>query len=594
MNLKIRLKTVVVALATAGLIACHSSKSNVVESPTTDAAPEDTQNRGMVVTANPLATEVGVAILEAGGSAVDAAVAIESVLSLVEPQSSGLGGGGFMLHYHNETNRIDVYDGRETAPAGATADMFLNENGEAMRFLEAKNSGVSIGVPGMVSLLALAHKDHGTLPWPSLFEPAIELAEDGFTVSPRLSNFQERFKNNIPDTLNEGPTDLYQYFYNQDGSAKKILVNLEYANTLRSISESPENFYRGDLAKEIVTAANAKPRAGSLSVDDLANYQARKLEPLCTSYQDKTLCGPPPPSSWVAVGMVMGMLEQAPRFTEESPQLRDWTIFGEALRLGYADRDQYVADDEFVDVPLAGLLNQNYLALRAEEINPDHAVAEVLPGDPWAFENIVAKKYGKDSTIDMAGTTHFSVIDAEGNVVAMTASVESVFGSTRMAGGMILNNQLTDFARTPVDAEGQPLANAAAPLKRPRSSMSPTIVLDDNGEFFMSTGSPGGNSIISYTLKTLVGVLDWGLTPQEAVNLPNMVARDDSVRIERDRASADLINALNNYGFNVTESQGENSGLSVIVQMPDGGLEGGVDPRREGTIGIPSHNIEDY
>ena len=262
------------------LSACNTAEDtfNPVTLNTSTLTPTaGTTRTGMVVTANPLATDVGVAVLEAGGSAVDAAIAIEAVLSLVEPQSSGLGGGGFMLHYHNETNRIDVYDGRETAPAGATPDMFLDSSGNALGFLDAKNSGVSIGVPGMVSLLALAHRDHGTLPWSSLFDPAIELAEEGFQVSPRLTNFLNRFKPNIPDTPEEGPTDLYQYFYNHDGSAKETLANPDYANSLRLIGENAAHFYQGDLARQIVSAANAEPRAGTLSLDDLANYQARKL-----------------------------------------------------------------------------------------------------------------------------------------------------------------------------------------------------------------------------------------------------------------------------------------------------------------------------
>lgn len=258
------------------------------------------------------------------------------------------------------------------------------------------------------------------------------------------------------------------------------------------------------------------------------------------------------------------------------------------MRLAYVDRDQYIADSEFVSLPLTGLLNESYLDSRAELINPEQASVNIEFGDPWAYENdeLAAINYGLDATIDAAGTTHFSVIDAKGNVAVMTASVESVFGSTRMAGGMILNNQLTDFSRVPIDNEGQPIANAVEPNKRPRSSMSPTIVLDANGEFLMSTGSPGGNSIISYTLKTLVGVLDWGLTPQEAIDLPNMVARGDTVRIESERASAELIQALKDYGFNVQESEGENSGISIILREADGNLVGGADPRREGTIGI--------
>eukprot|EP00903_Cladosiphon_okamuranus_P004246 g4244.t1 len=541
----------------------------------------------MVVTANPHATNAGIAILEAGGSAVDAAVAIEAVLSLVEPQSSGLGGGGFMLHYDAEIKKIDVYDGRETAPEGATAEMFLQGNGEPMSFWDAKNSGLSIGVPGMVSLLNLAHQDHGALPWHSLFDSAIRLSEQGFEVSPRLSGYLQRFKDRTPSKLEEGPTDAYQYFYDAAGSPEERLVNAAYAETLVQVAENPRFFYEGELAQAIVDAANAPPRAGSLSIEDMSAYSARKLEPLCIAYNTQTVCGPPPPSSWVAVGMVMGMLETSPRFLDEADRNRDWAMLGEALRIAYADRDQYVADDDFIQVPLSGLLSSEYLATRAAEINAAQAAEYIEPGNPWEFELADAATYGSDTTVDRTGTTHFAVVDAAGNAVAMTASVESVFGSTRMAGGMILNNQLTDFARDPLDDQGLTPANIVEPGKRPRSSMSPTIVLDENGEFFMSTGSPGGNSIISYTLKTLIGVIDWKLSPQEAVDLPNMVARGDLVRIEQSRATQDLIDSLKTYGFDVQESAGENSGLSVILRTPDGGLEGGVDSRREGTIGIP-------
>lgn len=542
---------------------------------------------GMVVTANPHATNAGIRVLEAGGSAIDAAVAIEAVLSLVEPQSSGLGGGGFMLHYDAKSARIDVYDGRETAPSGATADMFLQSDGNPMGFLDAKNSGLSIGVPGMVSMLAMAHSDHGVNDWPSLFEAAIELAESGFEVSPRLHGYLAGPRQLIPNSAEQGPLEAYQYFYDALGQPKTHLINQEYADSLRLIQQDYRNFYEGIIAEQIAAAVSQPPRAGSLSLEDIANFEAVKVSPLCIDYGSNRICGPPPPSSWIAVGMTMGILENTPRNLDSENRLQDWAIVAEASRLAYADRDQYIADTNFVEVPLQGLLNENYLAERAELIDANQAITNISFGNPWAYETTeTASSYGLDATLDMAGTTHFAVVDAQGNAVALTASVESVFGSTRMAGGMLLNNQLTDFSRTPVDENGVIIANAVESLKRPRSSMSPTIVLDSDGKFLMSTGSPGGNSIIAYTLKTLVGVLDWGLTPQEAVDLPNMVARGDIVRIESERASAELIQSLNNYGFNVQESAGENSGLSVILRNPEGNLIGGVDPRREGTIGV--------
>lgn len=555
--------------------------------PENDSAGESagkSTGAAMVVTANPVATRVGEEILRAGGNAVDAAIAIESVLSLVEPQSSGLGGGGFMVYYHAADKRVEVYDGREKAPAGAHSDMFLKEDGQRYGYLEAKNSGLSIGVPGMVSLLSLAHDERGQLPWEALFEPARKLAREGFTVSPRLASFFEKYGMRlIPSSEDQGPLDAYHYFFDESGTLRDRIKNPDYANTLELIAANPADFYRGPLAEEMVAAAHHAPRAGTLSLGDLADYTARKVEPLCMDYRGRTLCGPPPPSSWVAVAMTLGMLEATSFPTGD--EMTDWAMFTEAQRLAYADRDFYVADNDFVPVPLSGMLNRDYLAERANLINPDGAEETVANGDPWAFQpERTASLPGKDTTIDYAGTTHFVVVDRWGNAVSMTATVESIFGSTRMAGGMFLNNQLTDFAKQPRDDEGVLVANHPAPGKRPRSSMSPTIVLNGNGEFEMATGSPGGNSIIAYTLKTLVGVIDWGLTPQEAVNLPNVVARGDTVRVESARASQEMLAAMRAFGFQIKESAGENSGLSVILRHSDGELEGGVDPRREGTI----------
>jgi len=544
-----------------------------------------TRSSAMVVTANPHATETGEWVLQQGGSAVDAAIAIEAVLSLVEPQSSGLGGGGFMMHLAGETAELAVYDGREVAPAGASPTMFLDDSGNPLPFLAAKNSGLSIGVPGVLAMLKLAHKEHGALPWSSLFAPAQRLAIEGFEVSPRLASFVSRYNGRlIPLTPEDGPMDAYRYFYDQEGKTRTQLVNPAYAKTLETIAEDPDIFYRGPLAQAIVAAANKPPRAGTLSLEDLAGYRAVKRSPLCINYRKQQVCGPPPASSWVGVGMMLGLLEHTSFPTGNRED--DWAMVIEAQQLAYADRDHYVADASRISVPLAGMLNKTYLGTRAQLINPKQAIENVTHGDPWAFEpeTTALTTFGKDTTDDRAGTTHFVVVDHEGNVVSMTASVESIFGSARMVGGMFLNNQLTDFARDPFDGEGKLVANHAAPGKYPRSSMSPTIVLDGDGDFLMATGSPGGNSILAYTLKTLVGVLDWGLTPQQAVDLPNVVARGDSVRIESSIASPTLVETMRQRGFNVKESSGENSGLSVVVRTPAGGFLGGVDPRREGTI----------
>lgn len=570
------------------LAACSTAPTHTAV--TQNSKSTHTSSTGMVVTANPLASQAGAEVLRAGGSAVDAAIAIEAVLSLVEPQSSGLGGGGFMVHFDNQSNTLAVYDGRERAPSNISATQFLDEQGKSIGFINAKNSGLSTGVPGMVAMLALAHKDHGQLPWAQNFERAKQLAIDGFQLSPRLQNFLVRFGKYIPAKIAEGPLDARQYFFDEQGQPLPIgalRTNPAYAKTLELIAADPAAFYEGAIAQQIVEQVAKKPRAGSLSLEDMRNFKASKREALCKEFKGKQLCGPPPSSSWVAVGATLGLLEEFPPFSPQGAEdPANWVRFAQAQRLAYADRDFHVADNEFVDVPLEGLLNSNYLRLRATQATPARAKESLLPGNPWIFQAGDKAALGADATVDEAGTTHFVVVDAQGDVVSVTASVESIFGSTRMAGGMFLNNQLTDFSFRPRDEEGLLIANRIEPNKRPRSSMSPTIVLDENGEFLMATGSPGGNSIIAYTAKTLVGVLEWGLSPQQAVDLPNLVARGAKVRIEKDRAAPELIQGLRDYGFDVKESAGENSGLSVVVRKPDGTLEGGVDPRREGTIEI--------
>lgn len=554
------------------------------------AAETEPRSPMMVVTANPHATEAGLEVLKSGGSAVDAAVAIEAVLSLVEPQSSGLAGGAFMVHFDNNTKTIAVYDGRETAPKAIDENLFIGLDGKPLGYIEAKNSGLSTGVPGAVAMLSLAHADHGSLQWSSLFQSAQNLAVSGFEVSPRLYGTLKAFSRYIPNTIDEGPTDAWRYFYDANGQPRPVgylLKNPDYVSTLQAIAADPNNLYRGQLAEAIVSMVGQAPRAGRLSLDDMASYRAIKREAVCAPYREMQLCGPPPPSSWVTVGHIMGLLDAKSSFSSlGANDSKNWALFVDAQRLGYADRDQFVADSEYVPVPLSGMLNADYIDLRASLITRGKAIEVVSHGDPWQFDNANLKTlYGIDRTEDTPGTSHFVVVDGEGNVVSMTATVESVFGSTRMVGGMFLNNQLTDFSRQPYDATGKLVANAPGPGKRPRSSMSPTIVLDDAGEFLMATGSPGGSNIIAYVAKTLVGVLDWGLTPQQAAELPNVVARGKVVRVEADTGSEVLVSELKSMGFTVDGSRGENSGLSLVLRHKNGTLEGGVDPRREGVIG---------
>lgn len=566
------------------LVGCTTSQ-RVEQSTTSTTSP------GMVVTANPHATEAGLEVLRAGGSAVDAAIAIEATLSLVEPQSSGLAGGAFMLHYDAKTKSLTAYDGRETAPSGATPTMFLTDEGERMGYFDAKNSGLSTGVPGIVAMLKMAHDDYGKLAWDRLFTHASKLATDGFKISPRLNYMTTRFRKFMPDTEDEGPTDAFEYLYDDNGDpypVGHVLKNPAYAETLEVIASNPRAFYEGELAKQIAEMVQRQPRAGTLTAEDIAAYKPIKREAICQPYRDLKICGVPPISSWVAVAQIFGLLEYGPAFSNTgADDPGNWAVFTTAQRLAYADRDQFVGDPDFVQVPVAGMLHPEYLQDRAKQLHEANARAKVLPGDPWAWEATRAAAVGTDATIDSPGTTHFVVVDGAGNVVSMTATVESIFGSTRMVGGMFLNNQLTDFSFHPVDKQGRPIANAVAPKKRPRSSMSPTIVLDANDEFKLATGSPGGNNIIGYVAKSLVAILEWNLSPADAVALPNVIARGDVVRAEKDAASNELVDGLKAFGFTVDNSRGENSGLSVVLRKEDGSLEGAADPRREGVVGTP-------
>ncbi len=556
----------------------------------TNATKQEREAVAMVVTANPLATETGLNVLRAGGSAVDAAIALQATLSLVEPQSSGIGGGGFMVYYDAKTKTIEYYNGREKAPMAVTPGLFLQEDGKQMSRRKAKDSGLSIGVPGVLALFRLAHADHGKLPWHQLFDQAKGYATKGFKVSPRMNKSIRAYEKYFYRDPANGPTDLYDYLFIDDQPLPvgHVLKNPEYAKSLEIIAADPDSFYKGDLAKAIIASVQREPLAGSLSMQDMADYSAVKRDPYCSSYRAMTLCGSALPSSWVSVSMVMSLLNEAPKFSPDGAKdPANWTLLAEALRITYADNNEYIADDDFIEVPIEGMMSEAYIKERAKLISRDGANPDIKAGNPWLYQQQdKAAQFGQDATHDDVGTTHFVIVDREGNVVSMTSTVEGYFGSTRMAGGMILNNQLTDFSFRYEDDEGNPIANAVAPGKRPRSSMSPTIVLDENRDFVMAVGSPGGRNIISYVAKTVVGIMRWGLSPQEAIDLPNMVAKTQQVRIEKHRADREIIDALRDFGYNVYESEGEISGLSAVVRRPDGTLEGGADPRREGTVGI--------
>jgi gamma-glutamyltranspeptidase/glutathione hydrolase len=574
------LRTLIALAAGASLVlsgcagGAGTTAGTTAPGPVAPAAP---QARGpFVAAANPLAVEAGLQVLRRGGSAVDAAVAVQAVLGLVEPQSSGLGGGAFMMVFDAATGEVTSYDGRETAPAAATPELF-HENGRPLGFGDAVLSGRSTGVPGAVALLARAQAEHGVLPWSGLFGEAERLARDGFVVSPRLAGF-------IAATRGQARTRWAEaYFTKADGSryvAGDVLRNPAYAETVAEIAAGgAEAFYRGRIADEIVATVQEGPRPGALTEADLAGYEPLERGALCRPYRIYVVCVPPPPSSGVAVLQLLAMAELTPDIHGGPASADAWVAFAQLQRLMYADRDRYVGDPAFVGVPVQGLLDPNYVAARAAQAPTLVGAAE--PGFPPG--GVFA---GPDATREPAGTSHFVIVDAAGNAVSMTTTVESVFGSGRMAAGFFLNNQLTDFSFDPLRSDGAPAANAVAPGKRPRSSMAPVIILDRDGRFVGALGSPGGTSILAYNAKALIAVLDWGLPMEAAFALPNLVARGDGFGADTERFSADLREALAARGIALRPNASENSGLHGAIwrRGPDGvwRWDGAADDRREG------------
>ncbi len=520
----------------------------------------------MIAAAHPLAVEAGLEVLRAGGSAADAAIAVQLVLNLVEPQSSGIGGGGFALHWDAATGRLRSYDGRETAPMAAKPDRFIVGK-TPMRLGEAIFGGASVGVPGMVRLLEALHSQHGRLPWARLFEPALRLAEEGFSVSPRLHLLLRWY----------GPARFAPraraYFFDRVGSARPIgyvLKSPELAGTLRAIAEGgADAFYKGAVAEAIVAAVRDAPNhQGDVALEDLAGYRVKEREPLCFEYRRNRICGMGPPSSGgIAVGQILKLVEpfDLGKAPADALNPRALHLIAEAQRLAFADRDLYVGDPDFVSVP-PGLLDSAYLGSRRALINPEAAMLKADPGTP---PRIGALKPGVDDTVEQDGTTHFSIVDRNGNIVSMTTTIESGFGSRLWAAGFLLNNELTDFALRPVDRSGRPVANAVGPGKRPRSSMAPTIVFDAEGRPWAVLGSPGGSRIILYVVKTLVALIDWKLDAQAAASLMNFGSRRGRLEIEIDHGSA-LWHALRlkPYGHRITTDYLA-SGAHIIVRRPD-------------------------
>lgn len=533
----------------------------------------------MVAAAHPLAAKAGEAVLRSGGNAMDAAVAVQMVLNVVEPQSSGIGGGAFMLYWDAKSRHLAAFDGRETAPAAAGPDYFLKADGTPKPFWEAVIGGGSVGVPGTLAMLELAHRMHGRQSWKGLFEPAIALAKRGFEISPRLAaSIGSAGQKGLAGFAEAAAT-----FFNADGSPKAegtILTNPALAETFRVIAaEGAAALYSGAIAGDIVTAVRSTAgNPGVMTLEDLSAYRAKIREPVCSAYRAYQVCGMGPPSSGaLTVGQILGMLEHFD-LPGIGPKPEAAHLFAEASKLAYADRGLYMADSDFTRMPTKGLLDPSYLTIRAQQIRQDKAIENPEPGNPpWRDAMLLAP----DTQTERPGTSHFVIRDAEGNAVSMTTTIETGFGSRIMVRGFLLNNELTDFSFLP-SKDGRPIANRVEGGKRPRSSMAPTIVLKD-GEPMLLAGSPGGSRIIAYVAQTLIAVLDWGMNPQAAINLGHVVNRGGSTDLEAGTGAADLAEFLSKLGHE-TRVQDLNSGLHAILIRRDGTLIGGADPRREGVV----------
>jgi gamma-glutamyltranspeptidase / glutathione hydrolase len=529
----------------------------------------------MVAAAHPLAVDAGLKMLAQGGNAIDAVVATQLVLNLVQPTSSGLGGGAFLLYYDAKARAIHALDGREVAPAAATADLFMAPDGKPMGFMAARAGGRAVGVPGTPRLLEIAQLRYGKLPWARLFEPAIELAEKGFPVSPRLNKLA-----GVDHGLSDEPA-ARAYFFDEAGKPKAtgtILRNPEFAATLRRIAaEGADAFYTGDIARDIVAAVHSHRNPGTLSLEDLANYRVRDVDAICGNYRAYKLCGMPPSSSGgIAVLQILGELSRFDMASMGPGTAQAVHVISEAERLAFADRNKYVADDRFVDVPVAGLLDAGYLEKRSELIQPGKSMVRAQAGHPAG----VKFAYDDDPVEEIPGTSQISIIDGDGNAVSMTTTIESFFGSRVMVRGFLLNNELTDFNFVPVEG-GVGVANRIAPGKRPRSSMAPFLVFDGKtGDLDMTLGSPGGTLIIGFVAKALVGLIDWKLDMQSAIDLPNFGSRNGPTELEKGTALEPLSPSLRALGHDVRFID-MTSGLQGVRRVA-GGLEGGSDPRIEG------------
>lgn len=531
----------------------------------------------MVTAANPEATQAGAEVLARGGNAVDAMVAVQLMLGLVEPQSSGIGGGSFLVYWDSKKQRLTTYDGRETAPSAANEDLFLDKNGKPLKFYDAVVGGRSVGTPGTVKLLWDVHQKYGALDWDEVVLPIAQKAEQGFTISERLSMLIE----NDVDFLTRHPTTA-AYFLNKDGTPKTqgtLLKNPDYAQTLRTIAEKgSDGFYKGPVATAIVNAVQkeAASNPGKLSLADLANYQVKNRQAVCAPYKQYDVCGMGPPSSGaLTLGQILMLTEPFKLNELGSNNPTSWQILADASRLAFADRGLYMADSDFFDVPVKGLLDQEYIAERSALITPNEALQKVSAGSPPAVKTV---QLAQDQAIELPSTTHFNIVDSQGNVISMTSSIENVFGSRVMAAGFLLNNELTDFSFV-ANQDGKPVANRVEANKRPRSSMAPTIVMHDDKPY-LAIGSPGGSRIIGYVAQSIIAHVDWGMDIQQAIDQPRMINRFGAMDVEINTPLADYAQQFEAMGYSVNKRE-LNSGLHAI-RITETGLEGAADPRREG------------
>ena len=566
----------------------YSQKSTVQEQdkaqPNPKAEPEKETGKSkkklvraqkyMIVAANPYASKAGDEILSKGGNAIDAMIAAQLVLNLVEPQSSGIGGGAFLLYWDNAKKKLHTYDGREAAPLSVKANHFIDKDGNTLGFQEAIQQGLAIGVPGVVKLLETTHKKYGKLSWQKIFQPAINLSQKGFKVSERLNKLLK-----ATGAKKFGP-DAQSYFFNQNGEAwpvGHVLKNPTFAKTLSLISlKGSQAFYSGELSKQIIDKVNiVSDGKNGMSLQDLSGYKIKKRDPVCIKYRSHKICGMGLPSSGgLTVSQVLKLIEPYDlKAGIEDHQTLHYIV--EAQKLAYADRGRYMADPDFVPPP-KGLLDKNYLKKRRKKINKTQAMKKALSGTP---KFVKQGFYGNDKTIESSGTSHISIVDQEGNAVSYTTTIETAFGSKVMIGGFLLNNELTDFSFTPIDIQGRPVANRIEPGKRPRSSMAPTIVFDKKGNVELVLGSPGGSRIILYVLKTLIAMIDWNMDQQQAVELTNFGSRNGPFEMEKPGLGLTKL-FLQSYGHKIKLSS-MTSGLHVILKTKQG-MYSGVDPRREG------------